>query len=136
MVDPRIAHIIDARLLYAHLIRADQSDLHQIRQDFARYLTSRQGREAATWQDAWNQWTGATAPRMGGSITILTKCKRCHGRGFTQRNAAHNLSRTGHPMGCGGCGGIPGKQVRTTIRATYVAPPEQTEQTEQTGDTA
>lgn len=136
MVDPRIAHLIDARLLYAHLVRVDQSDLHQIRQDFARHLTSRQGRETPTWQDAWNQWTGAT-PHTAGRITILTKCKACHGRGFTHRNAARNLARTGHPMGCGGCGGVPGKRVRTTILATFIAPPaDQSDENEQTGENA
>lgn len=136
MVDPRIAHLIDARLLYAHLVRADQSDLHQIRQDFARYLTSNLGRRAETWQDAWNAWTGAT-PHMAGRITILTRCKSCSGRGFTHKHAARNMARTGHPMGCGECGGIPGKRVRTTIRATHIAPPEQAEQaTEQTGENA
>lgn len=135
MVDPRIAHMIDARLLYAHLRRVDQSDLHDIRQEFARYLTSREGRDAATWQEAWNRWTGATAPHVGGRITILTKCKSCHGRGFSSRNVARNLARTGHPMACGECRGIPGKRVRTTIVAAFIAPPTE-QSTEQTGENA
>lgn len=127
MVDPRIAYQIDTGLLRAHLVRESPADMREIRQEFARFLTSPLGRRAETWQEAWNRWTGAT-PHAAGRIDISTRCRDCSGRGFTHRNAARNLARTGSPMGCANCGGVPGRLVRTTVRATFIPPPQPTPQ--------
>lgn len=123
MADPRIAHLIDAGTLRRLLPNVDQSDLYDLRREFAVALSSRQGRQAATWQEAWNLWTGATEHRPG-SIRLMTKCKVCRGKGFTHRNVSRNLTRTGSPYGCGECGGVPGRRVATRVTARFAPIPE------------
>lgn len=125
MLDPRIAHHIDARILLAHLHQASQSDLFEIRREFARYLTTRRtprGTEES-WQDAWNEWTGAT-PHQPGQVRFHTpRCPECKGRGFSTRNVARNFARTGNPYVCPECRGTRrGKWV--TVTATHIRPPQ------------
>lgn len=133
MVDPRIAHNMDSRILLRLLPHVDQSLLYDVRREFALALSSRQGRQVATWQEGWNLFTGATAHRPG-FIRLMTKCKSCSGRGFTHRHVSRNLSRTGNPYACGECGGVPGRRISTLLRAMYAPIPEQTPEqtTEQT----
>lgn len=123
MVDPRMAHSIDTGLLRSHLPRLDISDLYDIRREFANALATRQGRSAATWQEAWNAWTGAT-PHRPGTIRIFARCSQCSGRGFSHRNVSHNLSRTGSPYACGTCRGVPGRRIAKQIVATFIPVPD------------
>ena len=103
-LDPRIAYNVDGRTLLFLLPHVDQMDLHEIRSEFARAIQAMRA-PAATWQDAWNAWTGAT-PHSPGQITYTRiRCKICRGRRYNTRNIARNLSRTGSPIVCGECNG-------------------------------
>jgi hypothetical protein len=127
MVDARAAHIIDARIILAHTHRLDQSNLSEVRREFAQYLSTRHSRAShTTWQGAWNDWTGAT-PHRSGQIRFHTpRCPECKGRGFSHRNISRNIARTGHPSACFECGGTRrGKWL--TVPATYITPPETVE---------
>lgn len=105
MVDPRTAHLIDARVLFSLLPNVNQADLWTIRQAFARYLSTRRAQRAETWQEAWNQWSGATSGRLGNIEYRTPRCRECKGRGFETRRMARNLARTGSPVVCGECHG-------------------------------
>lgn len=104
-LDPRIAHLMDARILLGLLPHVDQSHLWEIRREFARALTASNVRQSETWQEAWNMWTSATPERPGQVRYTPARCTECHGRGFSHRNISRNLARTGHPGVCGGCRG-------------------------------
>lgn len=106
----------------------DQSDLHTIRQEFARFLDiaftrgTRSGEPYTSWQAAWNHFIGPTR-----TIEYRTpRCRDCR-HGVTHRNVGHNLSRTGHPYVCGTCRGTGrGTQVRQqALLATVPEAPEQ-----------
>ena len=123
MVDPRTAHTIDARVLLAHVPRLDQNDLHDLRREFGRYLSTRaSATRHTTWQDAWNAWTGVAPHRPGEIQFTPVRCAQCHGRRFDLRHVARNLSRTGRPDICGECRGT-GRGTSTRLLATYITPP-------------
>lgn len=121
-LDPQVAHLIDARHLLSLLPHLSQTDLDTIRREFAMHISTQRGRTRyATWQDAWNAWTGATPHRPGQITYTPHRCPTCHGRGFDHRHPGRNLARTGHPMICGDCrGNRRGQSTRQTAR--YVAP--------------
>lgn len=121
-LDPRSAHALDGRTLLGLLPHVDQSDLHEIRIEFARYLTSREGRSHATWQDAWNAWTRATPTRPGSIDYTPLCCGDCKGRRFSARNLSRNLTRTGSATMCGECRGS-GRGQRTAQTTQYAPPP-------------
>lgn len=140
MLNPQIAYQIDARTLLGSLVNADQSDLREIRSEFARYLSTRAAREATGWQDAWNRFTGSTSERMGGQIRYTPlRCKDCHGKGFDTRHVARNFARTGSPHVCGTCRGTR-RGTPETLRARYIPVPatDETaiEPTAETGENA
>jgi hypothetical protein len=98
MLDPTVAHRLPGHVLDRLVGRGP--DPFTVRTDFARYLTTPQGRTATTWQDAWNAWTGAT-PARPGRITIHgDRCTSCNGRGYHVRFVA----RTGNGI-CPDCMG-------------------------------
>lgn len=122
MLDPRTAHYIDARHLLAHVQGMEPTDLPQVRCEFARFLTSQHRADYTTWQAAWNAFTGA-APRQPGTLRYRTaRCPECHGRRFSARNVARNLSRTGNPHACYECRGS-GRGKLVTKTALYIQPP-------------
>lgn len=134
MLDPSIAHVIDARQILGATHGLDQSNLREVRHEFARYLSVPQVRsQHATWQAAWNAWTSATPARAGTIRFHTSRCPACHGKGYSHRNVSRNLARTGSPIACYECGGSRrGKWL--TVRAVYITPPEPTALTSN-GDT-
>lgn len=124
-VDPRVAHMVDARALLALLPHVDQSDLHTIRQEFGYYLNGRSARHE-TWQAAWNAWTGATEQRSGEIIYTTPRCRTCKGRRYSTSNVSRNIARTGSPMICGECNGS-GRGQRTRQQARFARLPEKPE---------
>jgi hypothetical protein len=120
-LDPRIAWHIDARHLMMLVPHADPSDLHTLRGEFARAIQALRV-PVTTWQEAWNVWTGATSTRPGQVTFTRPRCPVCHGRRFTHRNAARNITRTGSPYGCAECN-VTGRGGRTTETARYATAP-------------
>jgi hypothetical protein len=59
---------------------------HELRQEFAA-STARQRNTYATWREAWNDWTRATARRPG-TVQLSVRCTQCRGRSFTIRHGA------------------------------------------------
>lgn len=132
MTDPRLAHLVDARVLLAHLPRSSQSDLFEIRRAFGNYLATRDGRRHGTWQEAWNGFTGAAPQRPGEVRFHVARCPDCHGRGFDHRRVSRNLARTGQPFACGTCRGT-GRGQWVTHVATFIAPPTEPDHATQGG---
>lgn len=131
-LDPRIAHHIDGRHLLALLPRVPQVELHEVRTEFARFLSTPAGRAHATWQEAWNAFTGATPTRPGVITYTPNRCRECAGRRYSHRNVSRNLARTGNPSVCGECRGTGrGSQVRETAR--YASAPNTDTDTEKSG---
>lgn len=135
MVDPRMAHHVDNRA-YMHLMpHVDQSDVYEIRQQFARYLSSRHSQTThATWQDGWNEWTGAQEHRPGQILYTPIRCRQCHGKRFDVRHPGRNLSRTGSPSICGECRGT-GRGTPTRQTALYAHLPIENTTSTDVGDT-
>lgn len=133
MIDPRIAHTIDARTLLAALPNASQPDLFTIRGEFARYLSGAARAGHATWQDAWNAWTGASPVQAGRIAYTTARCTVCHGRRYNLRNVSRNMARTGRPDVCAECMGT-GRGQRVIRPARFIAPPKPTEPGNNTND--
>lgn len=89
-LDPAVAHHLDARAILALTPHLNQDDMREIRQMLARRIQSgsRRGARFTTWQEAWNDLTGADE-RHGGFLSYTpTRCKRCHGRKFDTRTGS------------------------------------------------
>lgn len=106
-LDPAVAHHVDTHTLLRLLHGADQRHLHDIRLQLARHIQAGngRGRPYPTWQDAWNDLTGADTRSHGQLRLTNVPCPVCNGRGFDTRHAARNLARTGHAAICGECMG-------------------------------
>lgn len=129
-MDPQIAYRINARDLLSLLPYFDQSDLNDLRREFSQYLWSqnRRNNATATWQEAWNAWSGAQPHRAGSVRFTPARCKECKGRRFSHHNVMHNLNRTGSPHLCGACSGS-GRGTSTIINPRYAAIPTATPET-------
>ena len=123
-LDPRVAHTIDARALLYLLPHVDQMDLPEIRTEFARSIQTLRV-PVATWQEAWNTWTGATPGRPGQITYTRLRCKVCKGRRYSTRNIAQNLARTGNPHICSECNGS-GRGGRVRQQAAHAPTPTAT----------
>lgn len=120
----RVIHYLDARHLLTLLPYLDQSDLHEIRNEFARFVDGAARRSPFTsWQEAWNAWTGAHPDRPGQIEYTPARCHTCGGKGWNTRTVSRNLARTGHPAICGDCRGSRRGQ-RTRQVARYARLPE------------
>lgn len=120
-LDPRIAYTLEGRELLRLTVNVPQSELREISEVFARYLTSANGRAAATWQEAWNAFTGATPNRAGIIAYTPLRCRECKGKRYSTRNVARNFARTGHAMACGECRGSGrGQYVRAVARYAFI----------------
>lgn len=106
-VDPSVAHRIPATELRRLLPGADPVHLPAVRSELARHLTTNgaRGRPFTSWQEAWDDLTGAAHPRGPALRLRNVSCPGCGGRGFTTRHPSRNLARTGHPNVCGQCAG-------------------------------
>lgn len=121
-LDPRIAHNLEGRGFLRLTVNVPQIEIREIREMFARYLMSANGRAHATWQEAWNAFTGATPDRSGVVSYTPLRCRECKGKRYSTRNVAKNFARTGSTMPCGECRGSGrGQPVRETAR--YAAVP-------------
>lgn len=86
-------HNLPAHVLTAG-VRGDRGlDSTTLRQEFASWVACRRG-EFASWQDAWNAWTGARRDRPG-HIKAYILCPTCRGRMFDLRH--------GTPRPCSTC---------------------------------
>ncbi|MGV8847825.1 hypothetical protein [Tessaracoccus sp.] len=115
-LDPAVAHHIDARTIMSLTSYLDSADLPEIRMLLARRIQigSRRGARFTTWQEAWNDLTGATENRGGILSYTPPRCKTCHGRRF--------VTRTGSV--CHACMGR-GKPTRPErVTARYAPPPQ------------
>lgn len=123
MLNPQIAHLVDAGTLRRSVPGLSPSDLHDVRSEFAWFLTTPRARATyQTWQEAWNAFTGATPHRPGALNYTTSRCSACNGRRYDHRRIARNISRTGSPYICGECRGT-GRGQRVTKTALYVEPP-------------
>jgi hypothetical protein len=106
MVDPQVAYAIDSRVLLRLLPHADGRLLDDVRRAFASYLDGRLRRadRPGTWQQGWNEWTGARERSPGRLRLPAARCRDCR-HGVSARNVGRNLTRTGHAMVCGTCRG-------------------------------
>ena len=134
MLDPRVAHHVPVAVLMRHLPHANQTDVMDLRHDFARFLTTRAASTNTwtTWQEAWNTWTGATPTQPGSIRYTPTRCPACHGKGFNATNVMHNLNRTGTYYMCGECRGTR-RGNPTTLAAYYIPVPEDTNDSDGNG---
>lgn len=122
-VDPRLAyHLPGARILTLVRTSDGSTYLDEIRRALAGYLSTREGRTAESWQDAWNRLTGATPGHTGTLRLTTARCTTCRGRRVTHRHAARNLARTGNPHVCGDCIGT-GRGRTLVLTTSYAAPP-------------
>ena len=125
-LDPRAAHLLPqllGRTIPSLLPGVEHDHLHQLQQEFARYLTTPAAREHQTAAQAWNAWTGATPQRPGVIAYTPHRCGRCHGKGFDLCNPGRSMVRTGNPYTCPECrGNRRGQPVRQT--ALWAAEPE------------
>src|SRR5665647_3045370 len=118
-LDPAVAHMIDGRTL-AHLMPGgDQLYFPDVRRELAQHIAASAPRARfGTWQDAWNDMTAnGQRPIRLPSAT----CPQCRGKGFSTRNVARNLTRTGHPAMCGECMGR--RRTSVTLQARAAGPP-------------
>lgn len=66
-------------------VRGDRAlDASCVRQEFASWVAGQRG-EFASWQHAWNAWTGAR-PNRPGRIEAYILCPSCRGRMFDLRH--------------------------------------------------
>lgn len=105
MIDARTAHLIDARHLVMLVPHLGQQHFNQVREELAHHIQVSRSRDFDTWQEAWNDWTGARPERPGHIRFRTRRCPACNGRRIDHRHAARNLARTGNPMICGECRG-------------------------------
>lgn len=100
---------VDGRELLRLVPRLDQNLLRDVRQEVARHSRS----EAATWQEVWNEATGATPDRPGYlRFWAQVRCRTCNGRRFT------------HTGPCYDCMGQGKKNDHVRQTALYAAVPE------------
>ena len=120
-LDPAVAHHIDGRTMLGLLPHVSQQHLSTIRLELARHIQTRYGRASfATWQDAWNDMTGATPVRDGTLRLRNVTCSQCHGKGFDVRHPGTNLARTGNASICGECRGR--RRTTVTVRVRFAHP--------------
>jgi hypothetical protein len=120
-LDPAVAHHLDHATLRRVLPNANQAHLADSRQELARHIAGRSHRPFATWQDAFNDLTGATPGRDGSLRLSNVACTGCRGKGFDVRHPGRNLARTGNASICGEC--IGRRRTNVNVRARY-APPD------------
>lgn len=112
-VQSREAHLIGADALARLMPHAHRMDVDTVRLDFARWLTSAEGRRPrADWQEAMNAWTGATPYRPGHLRVHPPRCHDCS-HGVARRPSMRSMSRGLNPMICGTCGGTGRGQMQT-----------------------
>lgn len=122
-LDPQVAHRIPASELIALVTSGrGQEYLSDLRVLLARQIQAGHVRRpCATWQDAWNDLTGAAAHRPGRLTLHGVRCPTCHGRGFDTRHISRNLARTGNPTVCGECRGS--RRATVNLSTRYAALP-------------
>lgn len=63
----------------------ERDDLQEVRTTFTRWLQGNRV-QFASWQQAWNDWTGATPGRAGCVSFNRVRCPNCHGRRYDARH--------------------------------------------------